>query len=130
MGVDRFRFLSKAFISLIEGLIIPLLLSTILVDIAQTGDIRAVGRMGAKAFICFEAVTTLTLCIGLLVANWLKPGVNLLPRPWGPHLGHGCHGQDQLGKSPTTCFGRIWSSARQMATSCPSSASQRSSGSP
>jgi len=80
-----FRFLSKAFISLIKGLIVPLLLSTIIVGIAQTGDIRAVGRMGAKALLYFEIVTTLALFIGLAVANWLKPGANL-PMDMGAHV--------------------------------------------
>ena len=50
---DGFRFLSKAFISLIKGLIVPLLLSTIIVGIAQTGDVKAVGRMGGKALLYF-----------------------------------------------------------------------------
>jgi len=81
---NAFRFLSKAFISLIKGLIVPLLLSTIIVGIAQTGDIRAVGRMGAKALLYFEVVTTLALFIGLAVANWLKPGANL-PMDMGAH---------------------------------------------
>ena len=70
-----FRFLSKAFISLIKGLIVPMLLSTIVVGIAQTGDLRAVGRMGAKALLYFEVVTTLALGIGLLIANTVKPGL-------------------------------------------------------
>jgi len=81
---DFFRFLSKAFISLIKGLIVPLLLSTIIVGIAQTGDIRAVGRMGAKALLYFEIVTTLALFIGLFVANWLQPGAHL-PLDLGAH---------------------------------------------
>lgn len=74
---ELFRFLSKAFISLIKGLIVPLLISTIIVGIAQTGDLRAVGRMGGKALLYFEVVTTLALFIGLGIANWLKPGANL-----------------------------------------------------
>ena len=41
---NLFRFLSKAFIALIKGLIVPLLFSTIVVGIAQTGDIKAIGR--------------------------------------------------------------------------------------
>ena len=81
---DGFRFLSKAFISLIKGLIVPLLLSTIIVGIAQTGDVKAVGRMGGKALLYFEVVTTLALFIGLAVANWLKPGANL-PMDMGAH---------------------------------------------
>jgi proton glutamate symport protein len=74
---DTFRFLSKAFIALIKGLIVPLLFSTIVVGIAQTGDLKAVGRMGAKALIYFEIVTTIALLIGLGVVNWLKPGEGL-----------------------------------------------------
>jgi Na+/H+-dicarboxylate symporter len=74
---DGFRFLSKAFIQLIKGLIVPLLFSTIVVGIAQTGDLRAVGRMGGKALLYFEIVTTLALFIGLFVVNWLRPGAGL-----------------------------------------------------
>ena len=77
LAYETFRFLSKAFISLIKGLIVPLLLSTIIVGIAQTGDIKAVGRMGGKALLYFEIVTTLALFIGLAIGNWLKPGANL-----------------------------------------------------
>jgi Na+/H+-dicarboxylate symporter len=74
---DLFRFLSRAFIALIKGLIVPLLFSTIVVGVAQTGDMRAVGRMGAKALLYFEVVTTLALFIGLGIANWLRPGEGL-----------------------------------------------------
>ncbi len=74
---DLFKFFSKAFISLIKGLIVPLLFSTIVVGIAQTGDIKAVGRMGGKALVYFEIVTTLALFIGLAVGNWLQPGAHL-----------------------------------------------------
>jgi Na+/H+-dicarboxylate symporter len=72
-----FQFLSKAYIGLIKGLIVPLLFSTIIVGIAQTGDLKSVGRMGAKAILYFEVVTTLALVIGLVIANVLKPGENL-----------------------------------------------------
>lgn len=83
---NLFRFLSKAFIALIKGLIVPLLLSTIVVGIAQTGDIRAVGRMGAKALLYFEVVTTVALGIGLLIANTVRPGDGL-PLDAGAHVG-------------------------------------------
>lgn len=79
-----FHFLSKAFIQLIKGLIIPLLVSTIIVGIAQTGDLKAVGRMGAKALIYFEIITTLALFIGLAIANVIKPGA-ALPLDLGAH---------------------------------------------
>lgn len=74
---ELFRFLSKAFIALIKSLVIPLLVSTLIVGIAQTRDIRRVGRMGAKALIYFEVVTTLALFIGLAVGNLLRPGDGL-----------------------------------------------------
>ncbi|HXU82698.1 MAG TPA: cation:dicarboxylase symporter family transporter [Polyangia bacterium] len=74
---DTFKFISKAFIALIKGLIVPLLFSTIVVGIAQTGDLKAVGRMGAKALLYFEVVTTIALFIGLGIVNWLRPGEGL-----------------------------------------------------
>jgi Na+/H+-dicarboxylate symporter len=74
---EFFRFLSKAFIALIKGLIVPLLFSTIVVGIAQTGDLKAVGRIGAKALLYFEGVTTIALAIGLVIGNVLRPGENL-----------------------------------------------------
>ncbi len=79
-----FAFCSKAFISLIKGLIVPLLFSTIIVGIAQTGDLKAVGRMGAKALIYFEVVTTAALFIGLVVVNVMRPGDGL-PIDLGSH---------------------------------------------
>ena len=81
---NLFRFLSKAFIALIKGLIVPMLLSTIVVGIAQTGDLRAVGRMGAKSLFYFEVVTTLALGIGLVIANVVRPGDGL-PLDLGAH---------------------------------------------
>ena len=77
LAYESFRFLSRAFIALIKGLIVPLLISTIVVGVAQTGDIKAVGRMGAKALLYFEVVTTLALFIGLGIANWVRPGEGL-----------------------------------------------------
>ncbi len=69
-----FQFLSKAFIALIKSIIVPILVSTIVVGIAQTGDLKSVGRMGAKSIAYFEIVTTVALAIGLFVANVLEPG--------------------------------------------------------
>lgn len=72
-----FQFMSKAFIALIKGLIVPLLVSTIVVGVAQTGDIKAVGRMGVKSLLYFEIVTTIALALGLVVGNVVKPGQGL-----------------------------------------------------
>jgi Na+/H+-dicarboxylate symporter len=74
---ETFRFLSKSFINLIKMLIVPLILTTIIVGIGKTGDIKAVGRMGVKALIYFEAATTIALLIGLAFAHIVKPGVGL-----------------------------------------------------
>jgi Na+/H+-dicarboxylate symporter len=72
-----FQFLSKGFITLIKGIIVPILVATIITGIAQTGDLKSVGRMGAKALLYFEVVTTIALFLGLGIANTLKPGAGL-----------------------------------------------------
>ncbi len=77
IAYELFRFCSKAFIALIKSVIVPILMATIVTGIAQTGDVRAVGRMGARALIYFEVVTTLALIIGLAIANGLRPGEGL-----------------------------------------------------
>jgi Na+/H+-dicarboxylate symporter len=74
---ETFQFLSKAFISLIKMLVVPLIFSMIVVGIGKTGDVKAVGRMGVKAFIYFEVATTIALVIGLVFANVVKPGLDL-----------------------------------------------------
>ncbi len=84
VAYEAFRFLSKAFINLIKGLIVPLLVATVIVGVAQAGDVRAVGRMGGKALLYFEIITTLALFIGLGVAHVLKPGA-ALPLDVGAH---------------------------------------------
>ncbi len=77
VAFHAFQLLSKAFIALIKGVIVPILVSTIVVGIAQTGDLKAVGRMGGKALLYFEVVTTVALFIGLGIGNWLRPGDGL-----------------------------------------------------
>ena len=74
---ETFRFMSKAFINLIKMLIVPLIFSTIVVGIGKTGDIKAVGRMGAKAIIYFEIATTAALALGLAIAHIVRPGDGL-----------------------------------------------------
>lgn len=74
---ETFRFLSKAFISLIKMLVVPLIFATIVLGIGKTGDVKAVGRMGVKALIYFEIATTIALAIGLVMANVVKPGADL-----------------------------------------------------
>src|SRR5512132_434781 len=71
-------FLRDIFINLIKSIIAPLVFSTIVVGIAGAGALRKVGRMGIKALIYFEIVTTAALFIGLAVVNFTKPGVGVV----------------------------------------------------
>jgi aerobic C4-dicarboxylate transport protein len=68
------RPLGDAFVSLVKMLIGPIIFTTVVVGLAGMGDLKKVGRVGLKAIIYFEIVTTLALVIGLVVANTLRPG--------------------------------------------------------
>src|SRR5438046_1103634 len=70
-------FLRDIFINLIKSIIAPLVFSTIVVGIPGAGALRKVGRMGVKALIYFEIVTTGALVIGLAVVNFTKPAVGV-----------------------------------------------------
>jgi proton glutamate symport protein len=62
---------------MIKMIIAPLLFSTLVVGIAGTGDLKAMGRIGLKAIIYFEAATTIALFWGLALVNWFQPGAGL-----------------------------------------------------
>jgi aerobic C4-dicarboxylate transport protein len=66
--------LGDGFIALVKMLIGPVIFCTVVLGIAGAGDMRKVGRVGGKALIYFEAVSTLALIIGLIVVNVLRPG--------------------------------------------------------
>src|SRR5438045_4075105 len=66
--------LADGFLKLIKMVVGPIIFLTIVVGIASMGDLKKVGRVGLKAIVYFEIVTTLALALGLLVANGLKPG--------------------------------------------------------
>src|SRR6187200_3237660 len=70
-------FLRDIFINLIKSIIAPLVFSTIVVGIAGAGALRKVGRMGVKALVYFEIVTTAALFIGPAVVNFTKPGIGV-----------------------------------------------------
>jgi proton glutamate symport protein len=69
--------LADMFLRMIKMIIAPLLFSTLVVGIAGTGDLRAMGRIGLKAIIYFEAATTIALFWGLGLVNWFRPGDGL-----------------------------------------------------
>ena len=82
---DYIRPFSQIFIRMIQMIIAPLLFGTLVAGIAGAGHFKDVGRMGLRAIIYFEVVTTLALLIGLLAVNLLQPGVGMvLPAPSGP----------------------------------------------
>src|SRR5205807_3578660 len=74
---NKVYFLRDIFLNLIKSIIGPLVFSTLVVGIAGGGDLRKVGRMGVKALIYFEVVTTAALFIGLAVVNLAKPGIGV-----------------------------------------------------
>src|SRR5215208_412823 len=65
----RLRPLGDAFIKLIRMMIAPIIFSTVVVGIAKMGDMRSVGRIGVRALVYFEIVSTIALLIGLAIIN-------------------------------------------------------------
>jgi aerobic C4-dicarboxylate transport protein len=79
--------LGDGFIALIKMLIGPVIFCTVVLGIAGAGDMKKVGRVGGKALLYFEAVSTFALAIGLVVVNVLRPGArfNIDPRTLDPN---------------------------------------------
>lgn len=86
--------LSTIFIRLIKSIIAPLIFATLVVGIAGHGNLKQVGRMGIKALVYFEIVTTMALVIGLVAVNLTQPGV-------GVHLHSDEHAAEFAGKQQT-----------------------------
>ena len=75
------RLLSQIFLRMIKTIIAPLIFSTLVVGIAGHSNLRQVGRMGVKALVYFEVVTTIALFIGLAAINISKAGVGVVAPP-------------------------------------------------
>jgi aerobic C4-dicarboxylate transport protein len=71
---EALKPLADGFIKLIRMLVAPVIFFTVVLGIAGVGDMRRLGRIGLKAIVYFEAVTTLALVIGMVVANTFVPG--------------------------------------------------------
>lgn len=69
--------LGKYFIDIIKLFINPIILVTIVTGICGMGDLKKVGKVGGKALLYFEVITTLALIIGLLVGHFIQPGANV-----------------------------------------------------
>ena len=73
--------LGTIFLRLIKSIIAPLIFATLVIGIAGTGSIKTMGRIGGKAILYFEIVTTLALVIGLGAANLVQPGAGVALQP-------------------------------------------------
>lgn len=73
------KVVGDTFINLIKMVIAPIIFLTIVIGISSMGDMKKVGRVGGKALLYFEVVTTFALFIGIIVANLVKPGAGLDP---------------------------------------------------
>ncbi|MFG1792075.1 C4-dicarboxylate transporter DctA [Nocardia sp. NPDC049149] len=80
LGADL-KPLADGFIKLIKMVIAPIIFCTVVLGIAHVGDMKAVGRIGVKALIYFEVVTTFALVFGLVVGNLVKPGAGFAIDP-------------------------------------------------
>lgn len=70
----KLKVLADIFIKLIKMVIAPIIFFTIVIGIGNMGDLKKVGRIGGKALLYFEIVTTFALAIGILVVSIIKPG--------------------------------------------------------
>jgi len=73
----QMAILGTVFLRLIKSIIAPLLFGTLVVGIAGMGNVKTMGRIGGKAILYFEIVTTVALFVGLGAVNLIKPGVGI-----------------------------------------------------
>jgi aerobic C4-dicarboxylate transport protein len=76
-GAEAMKPLGDGFIKLIRMIIAPIIFCTVVVGIGNVGDLKKLGRIGIKALLYFETVTTMALLIGLVVVTVLKPGAGV-----------------------------------------------------
>ena len=77
----KLKPLGDGFIALVKMLIGPVIFCTVVLGIAGAGDMKKVGRVGGKALLYFETVSNVSLVIGLVVVNVLKPGAGFNADP-------------------------------------------------
>lgn len=65
------------FLRLIKMIVVPIVVSTLVVGIAGSGNLKNVGRLGVKTLLYFEIITTIAIVVGLLAANLVKPGSDI-----------------------------------------------------
>jgi Na+/H+-dicarboxylate symporter len=79
---DPFALLPDVFLRLIKMIVAPLVFFTLVVGVAKLGDLKAVGRIGAKTLLWFVSASLISLLLGMLLVNLFKPGIEMkLPLP-------------------------------------------------
>ncbi|MGN1400806.1 MAG: dicarboxylate/amino acid:cation symporter [Bacillus sp. (in: firmicutes)] len=71
------KILADIFIKLIKMLIAPIIFLTVVIGIGSMGNLKKVGKIGGKALLYFEIVSTVALAIGIVVVNLVQPGSGL-----------------------------------------------------
>ncbi len=74
---DNLKILTEVFLRLVKMIIAPLVFSTLVVGIAKLGDMKTVGRVGGRALLWFMSASLISLLLGMVLVNFLKPGVGL-----------------------------------------------------
>lgn len=69
--------LGTIFINMIKMIVVPIIISTLIVGVAGTGDVRQLGKLGGKTMIYFQVVSMIAIVVGLASANIFKPGVGI-----------------------------------------------------
>src|SRR6476619_4101688 len=79
---EPFSLLPDVFLRLIKMIVAPLVFFTLVVGVAKLGDVKAVGRIGAKTLLWFVCASLISLLLGMLLVNIFKPGIAMhLPLP-------------------------------------------------
>lgn len=74
---DNLKILTDIFLRLVKMIIAPLVFSTLVVGIAKLGDMKTVGRVGGRALLWFMSASLVSLLLGMVLVNFLQPGVGL-----------------------------------------------------
>ena len=89
-----FAWMGKLFLDSLKMLIVPLVVASLVVGITGLGDVRSLGRMGATTVAYYVATTGLAVLMGIVLVNWIKPGVGMT---MGTEIPDTVMGKDGLG---------------------------------
>jgi len=74
-GVEKYlQPIGTVFLNMIKMIVVPIIISTLVIGVAGTGDLKKLGKLGGKSLLYFEVVTTIAIIVGLLAANIFQPG--------------------------------------------------------